>query len=202
MTDIKRRRSTLVLLVTAAIALSAGAMLAIYQLRPPDFRLATLPPGPELADFHLLDHDGRPRTLADYRGRVLVVFFGYVHCPDVCPTELFKMAEVMKRIGSASDRVQVLFITLDPERDTPAILKSYVAAFNPQFIGLTGTVAQIDKVAAAFHVVHQKVPVGNDYAIDHSAGTYIFDARGNLRLFGDLGTGIDDFAHDLRIISR
>lgn len=202
MTDIKRKRSTLVLLVAAAIALSAGAMFGIYRLRPPDFRLSTLPPGPELSDFHLLDYDGRPRTLADYRGRVLVVFFGYVHCPDACPTELFKLAQVMKRLGSPSDRVQVLFITLDPERDTPEILKSYVAAFNPRFIGLTGTVAQIDKVAAAFHVVHQKVPVGNDYAIDHSAGTYIFDARGNLRLLGDLGTSIDDFAHDLRIISR
>jgi len=201
MTAAKGKRLTIPFLV-GVIALLAGALSGIYWLRPPDFRLATLPPGPALADFHLLDYDGRAHSLADYRGRVLVIFFGYVHCPDVCPAELFKLAQVMKRLGSASDRVQVLFITLDPERDTPALLKSYVTAFDPHFIGLTGTVSQIDKVAAGFYVAHAKVPVGNDYGIDHSAATYILDARGNRRLLGELSTRIDDFAHDLEILAR
>ena len=130
---------------------------------PAGFRLAVWPQGTESPVLRLLDIAGHPRELADYRGRVLVIFFGFVRCPDACPTALFKLAQVMKRLGPASDRVQVLLITLDTERDTPELLKSYVTAFDPRFVGLTGTTEQIDSVAKSYWVVHVNAPTSNDY---------------------------------------
>jgi len=192
-------RRGLILALGAAV-LIAGTLLTSYWLRPPEFRLTALPPGPALSDFSLIDYDGRPRSLADYRNQVVVIYFGYVHCPDACPAELFKLDQVMKLLGPASRQVRVLFITLDPERDTPQVLKSYVTAFNPAFVGLTGTTVQIDQVAASFNVEHAKVPSGEDYAIDHSSETYVLDARGHLRLRGSAFTRIDDFAHDLKVL--
>lgn len=201
-TTLRRLRRKGLLLALGAAGLLAGASITFFWLRPPDFRLSVLPPGPDLSDFRLVDYDGRPRSLAEYRSPVLVVYFGYVHCPDACPTELFKLAQVMKRLGPASKQVRVLFITLDPERDTPQVLKSYVTAFNPDFVGLTGTTAQIDKVAESFNVEHTKVPFGNDYAIDHSSETYVLDVRGHRSLRGSAFTSIDDFDHDIRALSR
>ncbi|MGO9635115.1 MAG: SCO family protein [Steroidobacteraceae bacterium] len=176
-------------------------MITLFWLRPPDLRLTALPPGPDLSEFRLVDYDGRPRSLAEYRSPVLVIYFGYTHCPDACPTELFKLAQVMKRLGPASKQVQVLFITLDPERDTPLVLKNYVTAFNPDFVGLTGTTAQIDKVAESFNVEHAKVGLGNDYAIDHSSETYVLDVRGHRSLRGSPFASIEDFAHDIKVLT-
>ena len=187
-------------LALGAAVLIAGALLTFYWLRPPDFRLTVLRQGPALPNFGLIDFDGRPRTLADYRDQVVVIYFGYVHCPDACPAELFKLDQVMKLLGPKSKQVRVLFITLDPERDTPQVLKGYVTAFNPAFVGLTGTTAQIDQAAAVFNVEHTKVPSGEDYAIDHSSETYVIDARGRPRLRGYAFTSVDDFAHDLKLL--
>jgi protein SCO1/2 len=134
---------------------------------------------------------------------VVVIFFGYVHCPDACPAELFKLAQVMKRLGPASAHVQVLLITLDPQRDKLPILKSYVTDFDPRFVGLSGTEAQIDEAAASFYVAHAKVELANDYAaIDHSTATYVLDGLGRRRLIGSMSTSIDDFAHDIRILTH
>ena len=161
------------------------------------YRLSSWPHHAAKPDFSLVDFDSHPRTLADYRGKIVVLMFGFVRCPDVCPTELYKIARAMKKLGPGSDRVQVLFITLDPERDTPAVLKSYIAAFDPRFAGLSGTTAQTDAAAGSFFVQYAKVPEGDDYVISHSTGIYLIDASGQLRLVGTTNTTVADLAHDI-----
>lgn len=153
-------------------------------------------------DFSLQDHNGKPRTLADFKGKAVVVFFGYTQCPDVCPTTMADLAGAMKELGPLSDRVQVLFITLDPRRDTPELLSKYVPAFDPRFLGLTGDEAAIDRTAKEFHIFYQKVPgtQPGSYTLDHSAGTYVFDPDGRARLFMHYGESAKDIAHDLRVL--
>ncbi|MGB9110863.1 MAG: SCO family protein [Telluria sp.] len=150
--------------------------------------------------FSLLDHTGKPRTLADYKGKVVVVFFGYTQCPDVCPTTMAEMAGVMQKLGAQADQVQVLFITLDPERDTQQLLASYVPAFDKRFVGLYGTPEQTARTAKEFKVFYAKVPgtTPGSYTIDHTAGSYVFDRDGKLRLFIRHGGGADPIVHDLR----
>ena len=150
--------------------------------------------------FALTDHTGKPRTLADYKGKVVVVFFGYTQCPDVCPTTMAEMASVMQKLGPLADQVQVLFITLDPERDTQQLLAQYVPAFDKRFIGLRGTPEQTAKTAKDFKVFYSKVPgtEPGSYTIDHTAGSYVFDRDGRLRLFIRHGQGPDPIVHDLR----
>jgi protein SCO1/2 len=150
--------------------------------------------------FTLTDHTGKPRTLADFKGKVVVVFFGYTQCPDVCPTTMAEMATVMQKLGPLADQVQVLFITLDPERDTQQLLANYVPAFDKRFIGLRGTPEQTAKTAKEFKVFYSKVPGTSPgtYTIDHTAGSYVFDRDGRLRLFIRHGQGPDPIVHDLR----
>jgi len=150
--------------------------------------------------FALTDHTGKTRTLADFKGKVVVVFFGYTQCPDVCPTTMAEMASVMQKLGPLADQVQVLFITLDPERDTQQLLASYVPAFDKRFIGLRGTPEQTAKTAKEFKVFYAKVPGSdpNSYTIDHTAGSYVFDRDGRLRLFIRHDQGPDPIVHDLR----
>jgi protein SCO1/2 len=135
-------------------------------------------------NFTLTDHTGKTRSLSDYQGKVVLIFFGFTQCPDVCPTTLAELSEVMKKLGSGADRVQVLFITVDPERDTQTVLGQYVPAFDPRFVGLTGSVEQIAAVAKDFKAFYQKVPTPNgSYTVDHFSGMYAFDATGRIRLF-------------------
>jgi protein SCO1/2 len=149
----------------------------------------------------LTDHNGQPRTLADFRGKVVTVFFGFTHCPDVCPTTLAEMAQVVKALGPDGERVQVLFVTVDPERDTQQVLKQYVPAFNPGFLGLYGDAEATARAAKAFKVYFQKQPPKDGhYSVDHSAGTYILDREGRLRLFAGYGTGAPALLHDIRIL--
>jgi protein SCO1/2 len=150
--------------------------------------------------FALTDHTGKPRTLADFKGKAVVVFFGYTQCPDVCPTTMAEMASVMQKLGPLADQVQVLFITLDPERDTQELLANYVPAFDKRFIGLRGTPEQTAKTAKEFKVFYSKVPgtEPGSYTIDHTAGSYVFDRDGRLRLFIRHGQGPDPIVHDLR----
>ena len=159
--------------------------------------LAAWPQGVPSPSFTLVDTQGMQRTLGDYRQHVVVIFFGFMHCPDVCPAGLLKLAQVMKQLGPAATKVQVLFITLDPERDTPAALKSYVSAFDSRFVGLTGTSAQVDRAASDFNVQYARVPVGNDYTIDHSTAIFIFDGTGHLRQMGATSSPVADFVHDI-----
>ena len=156
-------------------------------------------------DFSLVDPNGKVRTLADFKGKVVVMFFGYTQCPDVCPTTLTEMQQVMTILGPKSDNVQVLFVTVDPQRDTAAILKQYVPAFDSRFLGLRpeDDVA-LEKVAKDFKIYYKKVPGINpgSYTIDHSAGSYAFDPDGRLRLYIKHAQGPETLAHDLKELLR
>jgi protein SCO1 len=165
------------------------------------YRLAAWPSALASPAFRLTDFDGHPRTLADYRGRIVVVFFGFLSCPEVCPAEMQTFELVMKRLGAIRDRVQVVFITLDPERDSPQSLKSYVRLFDPRFIGLTGSTSEIDAAARSFNVQYARVGTGKDYTLDHSTATFIFDPAGRLRLVGSDRTSVADFAHDIAALA-
>ena len=150
--------------------------------------------------FSLTDHTGKARTLADFKGKLVVLFFGYTQCPDVCPTTMAEMAAVMKELGPSADEVQVLFVTLDPERDTQALLASYVPAFDKRFLGLRGTPEQTAATAKEFKVFVAKVPgtEPGSYTVDHTAGSYVFDKEGRVRLFLRHGKGPAPIVHDLR----
>ena len=150
--------------------------------------------------FALTDHNGQPRTLADFKGKVVVVFFGYTHCPDVCPTTLSELASIKKALGSEAERLQVIFITLDPQRDTPELMAGFVPAFDSSFLGLWGEQAVIDKVEKDFKIFAQKGPSkdGKSYTIDHTAGSYVFDDQGRIRLFVRHGQGGDGLQKDLQ----
>lgn len=152
-------------------------------------------------DFSLLDPDGKMRTLADFKGKVVVMFFGYTQCPDVCPTTLTEMQQVMTLMGPQADKVQVLFVTVDPERDTAAILKQYVPAFDPRFLGLRpADPAALERVTKDFKIYYKKVPGSSpgSYTIDHTAGSYAFDPEGHLRLYIKHAQGPETLAQDLK----
>jgi protein SCO1/2 len=152
-------------------------------------------------DFSLLDPDGKVRTLADFKGKVVVIFFGYTQCPDICPTTLTEMQQVMALLGPQSDKVQVLFVTVDPERDTAEILKQYVPAFDPRFLGLRpADEAALEKVTKDFKIYYKKVPGSKpgSYTMDHTAGSYAFDPEGRLRLYIKHAQGPETLAHDLK----
>lgn len=155
-------------------------------------------------DFELTDHHGKPRRLADYRDKVVVIFFGFTQCPDVCPTTLQEMAEVMKVLGPDADRVQVLFVTIDPERDTAQLLSQYVPAFDRRFVGLYGDAATTAKTAKEFKVFYAKVPgkTETSYTMDHTAGSYVFDPQGRPRLFIKHGRGAEPLASDIRLLLK
>ena len=151
-------------------------------------------------DFALLDHTGKPRTMADFRGKVVVMFFGFTQCPDVCPTTMANMAAVMKALGPRADQVQVLFVTVDPERDTQELLAQYVPTFDPRFLGLYGTPEQTATVAKEFKIFYAKVP-GSDaanYSVDHTAASYIFDKNGKVRLMVPHAKGQAAIVHDIQ----
>jgi protein SCO1/2 len=152
------------------------------------------------ADFRLTDHNGKPRALADFRGKAVVLFFGYTHCPDVCPTTLADLAQAMRLLGKDAARVQVLFVTVDPERDGAEMLAQYVPAFDPSFLALRGDAQQTAQVAQAFGVVYQKQPTSSGYNMDHSAGTFLIDTAGRTRLLAPYGQRAEWLAADLRLL--
>jgi len=183
----------------SAVALLAAGCDKLGD-KPPAFHNTDVTGVDYAKGFALTDHTGKPRTLADYKGKVVVIFFGYTQCPDVCPTTMSEMATVMKELGPSSDDVQVLFITVDPERDTQELLSHYVPAFDKRFVGLVGDAAATAQVAKEFKVFYAKVP-GSDpasYTVDHTAGSFVFDKQGHLRLFVRHGQGPALIAHDLR----
>ncbi len=168
-----------------AIALALLLCLAGCDDGKPQFRNTDVTGADYARDFALTDHNGKKVTLADYRGRVVTVFFGFTQCPDVCPTALAEMRAVVEKLGADGQKLQVLFITIDPERDTQALLSQYVPAFNPTFVGLYGDAETTARVAKDFKVFYQKVAgkTPGSYTMDHTAGTYVFDPQGKLRLF-------------------
>lgn len=153
-------------------------------------------------DFRLTDHNGKERSLADFRGKVVTLFFGYTYCPDVCPTTLSEMANALKALGPDGHRVQVLFVTVDPKRDTAELLKDYVPAFNPTFLGLRGDAPATAKVTQDFKIYAAERPgkTPQSYTVDHSAQSLVFDTKGRLRLMLPYGTPGDKVASDLRVL--
>jgi protein SCO1/2 len=140
--------------------------------------------------------------LEDFRGKVVVIFFGFMHCPDVCPATLAELAQVAKALGPDASRMQVLFVTVDPERDTPELLRQYVPSFHPEFLGLYGDAAATAQVAKEFKIFYQKQApsAGGAYSVDHSAGTYVLDQQGRLRLYAQYGAGAPSLLHDIRLL--
>ena len=187
-----------------ALLLGAGALAGCQQQSdtPAGFRLTDVTNAPFGKTLALTDHHGKPRTLEDFRGKVVVVFFGFVHCPDVCPGTMAELAQVANALGQDAARMQVLFVTVDPERDTPEILRQYVPSFHPDFLGLYGDVVATAQAAKEFKIFYQKQPQsgGSSYSVDHSAGTYILDQQGRLRLFAQYGAGATALLHDIRLL--
>src|SRR6266571_4216849 len=154
-------------------------------------------------EFRLLGHDGKARTRTDFPGKVVVITFGFTRCPDVCPTSLAALAAAADALGEDRKRVQGVFITVDPERDTPALLAKYVTAFDPTFLGLAGDLAATRRAARGFKVFYQKVPTSKgDYTMDHSTGYYVIDRNGRTRLMLRYGQPAADMAYDIRLLLR
>ena len=151
-------------------------------------------------DFRLIDHLGKPRTMADFRGKVVAIFFGYTSCPDVCPTTLSDMRQVMQQLGPKSEKLQVVFITIDPKRDSVAKLGQYVPSFNPTFIGLTGDDAAIKDATRAFKIIARVVDgkTPDTYTVDHTAGMFVIDPQGRLRLMVPYGLAVEKVTDDIK----
>ncbi len=190
-------RSTLHGIVAGILMLAGAATPGQPTAHADAFRLAPWPQVAHSPAFHLVDANGARRTLWDYRGKVVVVFFGFLRCPGVCSAAMHRLALVMKQLGERAARVQGLFITLDPQRDGPKLLKSYLQAFDPHFVSLTGTTAQVNQATSSFHVQYTRVPQGDDYTIAHSTATLILDDIGQLRLVAAVDTPVADLVHDI-----
>lgn len=192
------------LLLCALLALAALAGCERFGASPakPAFKAVDITGAEYARELALPDADGNARTLADFKGKVTLVFFGYTHCPDVCPTTLAELAAVKRELGADGERVQGVFVSVDPERDTPEILQAYMASFGPGFVALRGTPEQTQAAAKEFKVFFAKAPGSSEgnYGVDHTAGTYVFDAQGRVRLFVRYGAGAEALRHDVKLL--
>ncbi len=186
----------------AILALAASSLFALPGCSgdKPKFNAIDVTGADYARDFQLTDHNGQPRSLKDFKGKVVVMFFGYTQCPDVCPASMVELAEVKKLLGPQGDRLQGLFVTLDPERDKPEMLKAYMANFDPAFLALYTSVDKLPEVAKEFKIYYKKVdgPTATSYTLDHSAGSYVFDPEGRVRLFVRYGSGATSVAADIK----
>ena len=188
----------------AAALLLGGCDKLLPNLKSP-FNAVDVTGSPLGTDFALADPDGKRRTLSEFRGKVVVVNFGYSHCPDVCPTTLSDFASALKKLGADAKLVQVLFVTIDPKRDTPELLRQYVPAFDPSFIGLRGDERTTENVTKAFHIYAKAdapKDAGGNYTVQHSAQSFVFDREGKLRLVMGYGLEPEKIAADLRLLVR
>ena len=185
-------------------AVSLAGVLAACGEQKPSFSAIDITGADYGKNFALTDHNGQVRHLSDFAGKVVVVFFGYTQCPDVCPTTLAELVEVKALLGKDGDRLQALFVTVDPERDTPELLKAYMANFDASFLALRPAPAELPAVAKDFKIYYKKVPgaSASSYTMDHSAGSYVFDTQGQLRLFTRYGSGAPVLAADIALLMR
>jgi protein SCO1/2 len=183
-------------------AIAASLVAAACTEAKPQFKAIDLTGADYARDFQLPDADGRVRTLKDFQGKLVVLFFGYTQCPDVCPTTMAELAEAKKLLGPQGDKLQVIFVTVDPERDTPQLLKGYMANFDPTFIALRPTPEQLAATAKDFKVYYKKAEgkTPTSYTMDHSAASYVYDTHGKLRLYTRYGTGPQALASDLKLL--
>lgn len=186
------------------IALLVGLVIFISGCSQGTFKATDITGADFAKGFELTGHDGKRYTLESFKGKVVLIFFGYTQCPDVCPTALSRFAAVANELGEDAERMQVLFVSVDPERDTPELLKQYVPAFNPRFLGLYGNAETTARTAKDFKVIYQKQPGKTDstYTIDHFAGTYVFDKAGRVRLFLRHEAAVEDVVHDVRLLLK
>jgi protein SCO1/2 len=188
-----------------ALATLAGSVLAACSMEnKPQFKSVDLTGADYARDFALPDTEGRVRSLKDFQGKAVVVFFGYTQCPDVCPTTLAEIAEAKKLLGADGSRVEGVFITVDPERDTPQLLKAYVANFGPDMVALRGSAEQTAAIAKDFKVFYRRVEgkAPGSYFMEHTAASYVFDAQGKLRLYTRYGSGAQALADDLKLLLK
>ena len=199
-----QRRFALESIARCALALTVSLALAACGGNKPQFSAIDLTGADYAKDFSLPDQDGQLRRLQDFRGKIVVLFFGYTQCPDVCPTTMTELAQVKKLLGAEGDKLQVLFVTIDPERDTPQVLKGYMANFDPGFVALRGSPEQLAAMAKDFKVFYKKVDgkTPTSYSMDHSAASYVYDTKGQLRLYTRYGTGAQPLASDIRLLLK
>ena len=193
------------LLSIAAAACAGGALLlgACSEQGKPSFSSIDVTGADYAKDFALTDYNGQARTLKDFQGKVVVLFFGYTQCPDVCPTSLTELAAVKKLLGAEGDKLQGLFVSVDPERDTPEVMKSYMSNFDPTFLALyAATPEKLAALAKDYKVYYKKVEgkTPTSYTMDHSAGMYVYDTQGRLRLYSRYGSGAGALAADIRLL--
>ena len=191
------------------LALGAGMLMGCTVLtactpEQPSFKGVDITGADYAKGFSLQDHNGQVRSLSDFAGKVVVVFFGYTQCPDVCPTSMQELAEVKRLLGVDGDKLQGVFITLDPERDTPELLKAYMANFDPSFIALRPNPEQLAAVTKDFKIYYKKVEgqTATSYTLDHSAGSYTFDTQGRVRLYNRYGSGAAALAADIAVLLK
>jgi len=198
------KRDALKLIAGSAMLAGAVATMSACTEAKPQFKSIDLTGADYAQGFALTDHNGQLRNLKDFAGKVVVVFFGFTQCPDVCPMTMTELAEVKKLLGPDGDKLQAVFISVDPERDTPELLKAYMGNFDPSFVALRPTLAQLSEVAKDFKVYYKKVEgkTPGSYTMDHSAGSYIFDGKGRIRLYYRYGSGAETLASDIRLLLK
>ena len=193
-----QKRNALHLIAAGALSVCATGLLGACSEKKAEFRGVDVTGAEYARDIPLTDHNGQLRHIKDFAGNVVVVFFGYTQCPDVCPTSMQELAEVKQMLGKDGDRLQGIFVTVDPERDTPEVLKAYTAAFDPSFIGLYGDLERTAQIAKDFKVYYKKVPTGASYTMDHTSLSYVYDPQGKLRLALRHEQPAQDYADDIR----
>jgi protein SCO1/2 len=197
-----KKRNALKLIAACACITGAAAILSACSENKPKFSAIDITGADYARDFALTDHNGQPRSLKDFAGKIVVMFFGYTQCPDVCPTSMAELAEVKKLLGKDGDRLQGLFVSIDPERDAPAMLKEYMGNFDPTFLALYTTPDKLAALAKDYKVYYKKVDgkTPTSYTMDHSAGCYVYDTQGKLRLFTRYGSGAPALAADIKLL--
>lgn len=199
-----KKRYLLKIAAGGAAALGLGALVSACTENKPSFVSIDVTGADYAKDFALTDHNGQPRTLKDFAGKVVVIFFGFTQCPDVCPTSMAELAEIKKLLGKNGDKLQGLFITVDPERDTPTVLKAYMANFDPSFLALYTTPDKLIALTKDYKVYFKKVDgkTPTSYTMDHSAGSFVYDTRGQLRLYTRYGSGAKALAADIALLLK
>jgi protein SCO1 len=194
------------LLYTRRFLLSASVILALAACSPdkPKFNAIDITGADYAKGFTLTDHNGQNRSLSDFKGKVVVLFFGYTQCPDVCPTSMAELAEVKRLLGADADKLQGVFVTVDPARDTAELLKAYMTNFDPTFLAFIPTPEQLAVVAKDYKIYYKKVDgkTPTSYTVDHSAGSYVYDTQGHLRLYSRYGVGPQVLAQDIQTLLK
>ena len=196
------KRNALKLIAACALPISVTAVLSACSEKKTEFRGVDITGADYARDFALMDHNGQMRSLKDFQGKVVVVFFGFTQCPDVCPTSMQELAQVKQALGADGERLQGIFVTVDPERDELEMLKAYMANFDPGFLALRPTPEQLPALAKDYKIYYKKVDgkTPTSYTMDHSAGSYVYDPQGRLRVYERYGSGPQSLTQDVQAL--